>query len=86
MHVDVITRLERRRHHVLRTLEHIRAQQLEADRNTEWKDLCAQRRRSELLADLLGWYHGRLERIDHVLNKITAQPEIKPNKRPRPQL
>lgn len=86
MQDDVIARLESRRDHVLRTLEHIRAQQLEADTNTEWKDLCAQRRRSELLAELLGWYHGRLERIDHVLSKISAKPEIKLNKRLRPQL
>ena len=83
MHINVIARLENGRHHVLRTLEHIRTQQLEAESNTEWKDLCAQRRRSELLAELFGWYNGRLERIDHVLNRISAKPQIKPHNRPQ---
>jgi hypothetical protein len=75
MHVTVITRLESRRDHVLRTLDHIRAEQLEAEANTDWKDLCAQRRRSELLAELSGWYNERLVRIDHVLSRVAARVE-----------
>jgi RNA polymerase-binding transcription factor DksA len=63
-------RLENRRKSVERTLEHLRQQQDEVDRNTEWKDLCAQRRRSELLAELLGWYDGKLRRIDSALNRV----------------
>ena len=73
MQVKVLSRLENRRDNVLRTLEHIRAQQLEVEANTEWKDLCAQRRRSELLAELFGWYNGKLERIDHVLGRIASE-------------
>ena len=84
MQVNVLTRLENRRDNVLRTLEHIRAQQLEVDANTEWKDLCAQRRRSELLAELFGWYNGKLERIDHVLGRITSERTARTGQRARP--
>ena len=73
MHMNAITRLESQRKNVLMTLEHIRAQQMEVDTNTEWKDLCAQRRRSELLADLLGWYNGKLNRIDHALGRVATE-------------
>ena len=69
MHSSVKMRLEHRRDALRRTLEHIRDQQHEVDSNTEWKDLLAQRRRSELLAELFGWYHGRLERLDHALRR-----------------
>jgi hypothetical protein len=75
MHVSVIARLERRRGNVLRTLEHIRSQQVEADANTEWKDLCAQRRRSELLSELFGWYELKLERIDHAIERVASEPK-----------
>ena len=84
MQVNVLTRLENRRDNVLRTLEHIRAQQLEVDANTEWKDLCAQRRRSELLAELFGWYNGKLERIDHALGRITSERTARTGQRERP--
>jgi orotate phosphoribosyltransferase-like protein len=67
MHVNAIARLQRRRRNVLMTLEHLQHQQNEVDANTEWKDLCAQRRRTELLAELLGWYKSKLRRIDYVL-------------------
>lgn len=60
-------RLEDRRVTLLRTLHHIRTQQQEVDSNTEWKDLRAQRRRSELLGELISWYHQRLERVDAAL-------------------
>ena len=73
MHADVIARLESRRGNVLRTLEHIRSQQLEADANTEWKDLCAQRRRSELLLELFGWYKLKLKRIDHAIKRVVSK-------------
>jgi hypothetical protein len=85
MHMNVLTRLENRRDKVLRTLEHIRAQQVEVDTNTEWKDLCAQRRRSELLAELFGWYNGKLERIDHVLGRITSDRTARTRERARPR-
>ena len=75
MHSNVVTRLENRRQNVLMTLEHIRAQQAEVDTNTEWKDLHAQRRRSDLLADLLKWYNGRLNRIDHALSCVGPERE-----------
>ena len=80
MHVNVIARLESRRGNVLRTLEHIRSQQIEADANTEWKDVWAQRRRSELLSDLFGWYKLKLERIDHAIERVASEPKSAPNR------
>jgi hypothetical protein len=74
MHADVIARLESRRGNVLRTLEHIRSQQREVAANTEWKDLCAQRRRSELLSELFGWYKLKLERIEHAIERVASEP------------
>lgn len=71
MHVDAITRLQDRRKDVLLTLDHIREQQCEAEANTEWKDLRAQRKRSELLAELLCWYSGKLRQIDDVLSNLS---------------
>jgi hypothetical protein len=59
---------------VLMTLEHIRAHQTEVDRNTEWRDLRAQRRRSELLVDLLDWYNARLQRIERELDQVLHAP------------
>ena len=73
MHAGVLSRLESSRRSVILTLEHIREKQIEADSNTEWKNLSAQRRRSELLADLLGWYNGRLKRIDRVLSQAALR-------------
>jgi len=73
MDVAVIARLESSRKNIILTLEHIREKQTEADSNTEWKNLAAQRRRSELLADLLGWYNGRLRRIDRVLGQAAIR-------------
>jgi hypothetical protein len=73
MNLDAIGRLKSHRKHITITLEHLRAQQEEIDRNTEWRDLRAQRRRSELLAELLGWYSGKLKRIDAVLDRVSVQ-------------
>lgn len=74
MHSTVKLRLEHRRADLLRTLDHIRAHQSEVEANTEWKDSWTKRRRSELLAELFSWYHGRLKRIDHALCRTaTAQ-------------
>jgi hypothetical protein len=78
MHSTVKTRLQDRRDRLARTLDHIRAQQSEVDANTEWKDVLAQRRRSELLADLFGWYHGRIERIDQALRRAQERPLQRP--------
>jgi predicted kinase len=73
VNANVITRLESRRKNVAATLEHLRDQLMEVENNTEWKDLWAQRRRNELLAELLGWYDGRLRRIDHVLDQAAVR-------------
>lgn len=70
VNAEVIARLESRRRNVATTLAHLREQQMEVERNTEWKDLCTQRRRNELLAELLGWYDGKLRRIDQVLEQV----------------
>ena len=73
MDPNVIARLESRRRNVATTLEHLHEQKMEVERNTEWKDLRAQRRRNELLAELLGWYHGKLRRIDQVLDQVALR-------------
>jgi hypothetical protein len=83
MHLKVISRLENRRKNVLVTLEHIRAQEIEVEANTEWKDVCAQRRRTELLAELRGWYSSKLNRIDHALGRAARERE-RTETRPRP--
>ena len=82
MHSSLRLRLEHRRDALRQTLEHIRDQQREVDTNTEWKDLWAQRRRSEFLAELFGWYHGRLERLDHALRRRETGHQIL--RRPHP--
>jgi hypothetical protein len=73
MNLEVIDRLESRRKHVALTLQHLRDQQNEIEKNTEWKDLSAQRRRSELLAELLGWYDGKLRRIDAAITRASGR-------------
>ena len=83
MHLKVISRLQNRRSNVLVTLEHIRAQEMEVETNTEWKDLGAQRRRTELLAELRGWYSTKLNRIDHALGRAARDGE-RTGMRPRP--
>jgi hypothetical protein len=70
---NVIIRLESRRKSVATTLEHLRDQLTEVESNTEWKDLLAQRRRNKLLAELVGWYDGRLRRINHLLDQVAVQ-------------
>jgi hypothetical protein len=84
MNVDVISLLESRRRNVILTLQHIREQQMEADSNTEWRDLGTQRRRSRLLADLLGWYDGRLKRIDRALGQVTSRQRSGLSQRMKP--
>jgi hypothetical protein len=83
MHLKVISWLENRRKNVIVTLEHIRAQEIEVETNTEWKDLGAQRRRTELLAELRGWYSNKLNRIDHALGRAASDGE-RTGTRPRP--
>lgn len=70
MNSNLIAELESQKKTVQMTLEHLRAHQNEVESNTEWKDLHAQRRRSELLSDLLDWYNARLQRIEHDLGQM----------------
>lgn len=74
MNSNLLSDLESQKKTVLMTLEHIRAHQTEVDSNTEWKDLRAQRRRSELLVDLLDWYNARLQRIERDLDQVSPAP------------
>ena len=75
----MIARLESQRRNVEMTLEHLREQQSEANKNMEWSDLRAQRRRHELLEELLGWYDGKLSRIDRALNRIVLRRALRRN-------
>ena len=84
MNARAIPRLEDRRITLLRTLDHIRAQQQEAESNIEWKDLRAQRRRSELLAELMGWYRKRLERVDEALARVASIKDLRRGERRHP--
>ena len=82
VNANVITRLESRRKNVAATLDHLRDQLMEVERNTEWKDLWAQRRRNQLLAELVGWYDGKLRRIDHVLDQVAVRQATRVQSRP----
>jgi hypothetical protein len=73
VNLEVIFRLESKRKHVEITLTHLREQQMEVDSNTQWQDLLAPRRRSELLAELLDWYNSKLRRVDQVLSRAIAR-------------
>jgi len=71
---NLIARLEKRKRDMIITLEHIRQQQMEVDRNAESMDGWARQRRRALLADLSGWYDAKLKQIDGVIDRIT-QPD-----------
>lgn len=73
----IISRLENQKKNVEITLEHLREQQSEVDKNTEWSDLRARRRRMELLAELRRWYGGRLSRIDQALDRIVLRRALR---------
>ena len=73
----IISLLENQRRNVEITLEHLREQQSEVDKNTEWSDLRARRRRMELLAELRRWYGGRLSRIDQALDRIVLRRALR---------
>jgi hypothetical protein len=69
--------LENQKRNVEITLEHLREQQTEVDKNTEWIDLRARRRRMELLAELYRWYGGKLSRIDQALDRIVLRRALR---------
>jgi len=55
---SAVSYVEEREHIVLTTLAYIRAMQAEVERNIEWQDLSAQKRRYALLAELHSWYES----------------------------
>ena len=73
----IITRLENQKRNVEITLEHLREQRSEVDKNTEWSDLRAQRRRVELLAELHDWYGVKLSQIDQALGRIVLRHALR---------
>jgi hypothetical protein len=73
MNSEIIGRLRDRRKNIEITLDHLRDQQNEVEQNTEWRDLRAQRRRTELLAELLGWYNSKLRRVDAAINRFVLR-------------
>ena len=74
MKSNLVSRLKSRRQDIVRTIAHIRQEQVEVERNTEWKDLGAQQRRYAFLADLSTWYDAKLKQVDQLLDRIT-QPD-----------
>lgn len=73
----IISRLENQKRNVEITLEHLREQRSEVDKNTEWSDLRAQRRRVELLAKLHDRYGVKLSRIDQALDRIVLRHALR---------
>jgi RNA polymerase-binding transcription factor DksA len=83
MKSNLVSRLKSRRQDIVRTIAHIRQEQVEVERNTEWKDLGAQQRRYAFLADLSTWYDAKLKQVDQLLDRIT-QPDRFAWRKPEP--
>ena len=73
MKLKVISSLEKQRRKIEITLAHLHEQQMEVDKNTDWRDLSAQQQRTALLAEISGWYKLQLRRVDDVLNRATVR-------------
>lgn len=62
--------LNKRRHQVALTLEHIEKERNEAEGNTDWLDRAAYETRIALLDRLNEWYIDELHTIDRALDRI----------------
>jgi RNA polymerase-binding transcription factor DksA len=62
--------LNKRRHQVVLTLQHIEMQRNEAEENTEWLDRAAYDTRIALLDKLTEWYTDEIRAIDKALDRI----------------
>jgi hypothetical protein len=65
-------RLMRRRKVVVRTLKYLDSERKVVDTNRQWKNSLVRGNRRRLLDNLYGWYDLELEKIDAVLDRLTA--------------
>jgi hypothetical protein len=62
----------RRRKVVVRTLKYLDSERKVVDTNRQWKNSLVRGNRRRLLDNLYGWYDLELEKIDAVLDRLTA--------------
>jgi hypothetical protein len=62
----------RRRKVVVRTLKYLDSERKVVDTNRQWKNSLVRENRRRLLDNLYGWYDLELEKIDAVLDRLTA--------------
>jgi DnaK suppressor protein len=62
--------LNKRRHQVVLTLQHIEKERNEAEENTDWLDRAAYETRIALLDQLNEWYIQEINAIDKALDRI----------------
>ena len=62
--------LNKRRHQVVLTLQHIEKERREAEENTDWLDRATYESRIALLNQLTEWYIDDLQTIDRALDRI----------------
>ena len=62
--------LNKRRHQVAMTLQHIDRERTEAEENTDWLDRAAYETRMTLLDQLTQWYTDEVHAIDKALERI----------------
>ena len=62
--------LNKRRHQVALTLQHVARERSEAEENTDWLDRAAYETRMALLDRLTQWYTDEVQAIDKALERI----------------
>jgi len=62
--------LNKRRHQVVLTLQHVAKERNEAEKNTDWLDRAAYETRIALLDRLTDWYTDEVQAIDKALERI----------------
>jgi RNA polymerase-binding transcription factor DksA len=64
-------RLSRRKQQIAVTLNHLKLERFEVEKNTEWKDAVARQRRRNLLNYLNGWYVREMNEVDRALQRVS---------------
>jgi RNA polymerase-binding transcription factor DksA len=64
--------LRRRRQQIALTLRHLGKERAEVERNTEWIDRNAYRRRAQLLSHVQSWYVEEIKQIDRALTRSAS--------------
>jgi hypothetical protein len=66
-------RLTQRRNLVVRTLDYLNDERKIVKTNRTWKSPVTQRKRSDLLDEIQGWYDAELKKINEVLERMNEQ-------------